>query len=346
MNRFRLANRLALSLVVLLAVTLLSAALLWWQLPQYLQQRVNDRLVQLENHRGEIRDLKIRWLQAEVVLQQLVIRRRDSAESEAPLLNAPELVIHIHQLWPKELSASITLNAPELQLAVERSGKNSQLGLGEDWAELVDDLVPLPVRQATVHNGRIRSRLPIAEEPFSLALNNVESRIEHHENSGRFAGQLSGQLARGGELNVNIVSDAQRPGYRSTAKLSLSRTALSPYNALLRHYGGLDVSDGSYQIDLQAEVDDRQVSGSMKILLEQLDVLDFSSDAPLSWLFEGLVGGLSMLVGKGPDNEIELDIPISGELDSVEIESAGQLREQVSKLLPTLDDWKKLIPGN
>jgi hypothetical protein len=110
-----------------------------------------------------------------------------------------------------------------------------------------------------------------------------------------------------------------RPGPDFDLAVEIAETDLKTMNDLLRAHGNFDVTAGRFSMYTEISVKDRQVSGYVKPLFQDMTVYDARQDRDknvLRKVYEGVVGGISRVLQNRPRDEVATRVEISGRLDN------------------------------
>jgi hypothetical protein len=130
---------------------------------------------------------------------------------------------------------------------------------------------------------------------------------------------LTGKFMGNGPASAGFKLRPTRPGPDFDLAVQIEETDLETMNDLLRAYGKFDVTGGRFSLYTEIAVQDRQVSGYVKPLFQDMTVYDASQDRDknvLRKVYEGVVGGLSRVLQNRPRDEVATRVELSGRLDN------------------------------
>ena len=154
---------------------------------------------------------------------------------------------------------------------------------------------------------------------------------------------LTGKFMGGGPARADFRLHPTRPGPDFDLSVQIDETDLKAMNDLLRAHGKFDVAAGRFSLYTEVAVKDRQVSGYVKPLFQDMVVYDPAQDRdkkPLRKVYESVVGGISKILQNRPRDEVATRVELSGRLenpDSSLIETIGGLVQNAF--------FKAILPG-
>ncbi len=173
----------------------------------------------------------------------------------------------------------------------------------------------------------------------SLTLTNLSS-VPSGETSHA---KLTGKFMNSGPASAEFKLLPTRPGPDFDLAVQIDETDLKTMNELLRAHGNFDVTAGRFSMFTEISARNRQVSGYVKPLFQDMTVYDARQDRDKSLLrkaYEGVVGGVSKVLQNRPRDEVATRIEISGRLDNP---NAGILDTVVGLVQNAF--FKAILPG-
>jgi Domain of Unknown Function (DUF748) len=155
--------------------------------------------------------------------------------------------------------------------------------------------------------------------------------------------KLTGKFMDSGPARAGFKLRPTRPGPDFDLAVEIEETELKAMNDLLRAHGNFDVTGGRFAMYSEISVKDRQVSGYVKPLIQDMTVYDARQDRDknvLRKVYEGVVGGISKVLQNRPRDEVATRIGVSGRLDNP---NAGII-ETVAGLVQNAF-FKAILPG-
>lgn len=238
-------------------------------------------------------------------------------------LNEPQLRLHIAKdhstnfgglLLPRQNSAQ-----PEA-----RSGRQGQSDVGikisigkimlaRGALDFGDQSLPLPFSaNATGLDGEVTSVTSITALPASL--------------------RLRGQIGEFGAVRIDGDLTPFDPGRKTKIDVALQNVAfpiLTPYAA---KFAGRRIADGRLDVELHYSIEDKRLNGVNRAVMRDL-VLGERIDVPGAL---DLPLDLAIALLKDEDGKIDLDLPVSGDLENPQFEVGAAIGERLVGLLGDL----------
>lgn len=316
--RDRLRPRWA-KVVVVILVLLVAFRL---ALPTIVKVVINDRLANLEGYYGHVEDVDIALWRGAYELKSLNIVTL-GGDMPAPLFSVDEADIHIDwwALFDGEVVAEITMAHPMINFVV--SGGDTQAGQGNDWRQVVDDIVPITISRLEVHDGEITYADYTSSPPVSLRLTDTEavaSGLSTHDdpNTAELPARLdvyANAMNTGAlEAHMNLDPWDERPTF--DLDLALEHLQAEEVNDMLSAYAGVDAEAG--RLFLYSEISARNgtFEGYVKPMAEGLSVFRFGEDGDVIDVFGDFLLSLVLEVfeNHGTDR-FAVRVPVSGSFD-------------------------------
>ncbi len=130
--------------------------------------------------------------------------------------------------------------------------------------------------------------------------------------------KLTGRFMGTGPASADFRLRPTRPGPDFDLAVKIDDTDLRTMNDMLRAYGKFDVSAGRFSLYTELGVRDREVSGYVKPLFQDMVVYSPEKDrskSAMQKLYEGVVGGVSKILQNRPRDEVATRVNLSGPLD-------------------------------
>jgi Domain of Unknown Function (DUF748) len=155
--------------------------------------------------------------------------------------------------------------------------------------------------------------------------------------------RLSGRFMGTGIATAAVTLLPERPDPDLDLTLRIDDTSLASMNDLLRAYGNFDVVAGRFSLYSEASVREREVTGYVKPLFQDMVVYDRRQDrdkGPLRKLYEGVVGGLSRVLRNRPRDEVATRADLSGRLGDPKVSALDAVLGLIQNAF-----FKAILPG-
>ena len=155
--------------------------------------------------------------------------------------------------------------------------------------------------------------------------------------------KLTGKFMGTGPASADFKLRPTRPDPDFDLAVEIQETDLKTMNDLLRAHGNFDVTGGRFSMYTEISVKNRQMSGYVKPLFQDITVYDARQDRDKSVLrkaYEGVVGGVARVLQNRPRAEVATRIELSGRLDNP---NAGIIETVVGLVQNAF--FKAILPG-
>jgi Domain of Unknown Function (DUF748) len=149
----------------------------------------------------------------------------------------------------------------------------------------------------------------------SLTLTNLSSLPTGETSVARLTGKFMGS----GPASADFKVLPARPGPDFDLAVEIEETDLRSMNDMLRAHGKFDVVAGRFSLFTEMRARNRQITGYVKPLFQDMTVYDERQDRdknPLRKVYEGVVGGISRVLQNRPRDEVATRVEISGRIES------------------------------
>jgi hypothetical protein len=155
--------------------------------------------------------------------------------------------------------------------------------------------------------------------------------------------KLQGKFMGSGPVKADFKLLPTRPGPDFDVAAQIDETDLTTMNDLLRAYGKFDVVAGRFSLYTELQARNRQITGYVKPLFQDIQPQDPKQDREKSIVrkaYEKVVGGVSKVLQNRPRDEVATRVKISGRLDNPNV----SIIETIVKLVQNAF-FKAILPG-
>ncbi|WP_420426793.1 DUF748 domain-containing protein [Algiphilus sp.] len=330
-------------LIGLLLVATIAILLVHVIAPRIVLQHLNTRLAQMPEHNGAFAEVSMQWWRGSILLQGLVIRAQETPDDLPPLIDAPNIRMSVTgwRAGDTPIRAELTALRPVVTAIADAEGRIVQFGFGQDWVQLLQDLVPLTIQALQMEDGVLHLRVGTEAKGFeALRVSALNGRIHRVHDDKTVSGTLNGQLPASGALRLDLDSASSGPMTRSQIRLDLSDVALNAHTRAIEAATGLRVSEGRMDADARIEVNHQQARGGIDATIAQLRFGEAIDDAPFDWMIETLLGAGVAVVGTGEHDRFGVHIPVQGRIQTVRPRTLQELRDAMLALLAPPLEWR------
>jgi hypothetical protein len=215
------------------------------------------------------------------------------------------------------------MDQPELNFVDAPSDSEAQTGAGGPWLVMIRDLFPFTINSAVIHDGSVHFRAYQTQKPVDVYLSHLEGSIDNLSNVQREINPLvttvraSALAMDQAKLDYKMVLDpfSYRPTFHLVVRLlGLDATKL---NDLALTYGKFNFKRGWFDLVLEADAKEGELSGYVKPLFRNLQVFslkqDLKEDSVLQFFWQALVGSATSLLKNYPRDQFGTLIPFTGD---------------------------------
>jgi len=354
-RRWRAVGIVLLALVGLAAV---GRAILPWAVRDY----VNRTLDRNPLYHGQIGKVRIHLWRGAYSIQDVRISKV-SGNVPVPFFAAPrvDFALEWDALWHRRLVGRVLMQQPELNFVDAPTEGETQTGAGGAWLQLIRDLFPFRINRAIIQNGSVHLRAFQTEKPLDVYLSDVDATIDNLGNIRDFTTPLAATVqARAlameqAKLDFKMTLDPF--SYRPTFHLALRLLGLdvTRLNELALAYGKFDFKRGWFDLVIEADAKEGQLSGYVKPLFRDLKVFDLAKDLEganvIQAFWQALVGAVTGLLKNQPRDQFGTLIPFSGDYSRTTntdiLATIGNMLRNafVRAYLPRLESGQESVDG-
>jgi len=318
----RSRGRRFLIVLMVLVVPLVIARL---ALPTTLRWYVNRTLNQSPLYEGRIGRIDVYlWRGAYAISDVRILKRTGSVPVPFFAAKRIDLAMQWGALRDGKAVGKLAMEQAELNFVDSPDESDAQTGAGGPWLKMIRDLFPFRINSARIANSAIHFRVYQADVPFDVYLSNVEGSIEnltniHDEITPLYAdvkpkGTAMDQAKFEYEMKLDPFS------YRPTFQIAVRLLGLdvTKINDMARHYGKFDFEKGWFDLVLEIDAKEGQVSGYVKPLFRNLQVFsldtDLKEDNPVEFFWESLVGVATGVLRNAPRDQFGTRVPFYGDM--------------------------------
>lgn len=316
-HRLRTLGLILLGLIVLLGAGRLI-------LPFAVRNYVNRTLDQNLLYAGTIGKVQVHLLRGAYSINDVKISKR-IGDVPVPFFSAKrvDFAIQWHALFHRKIVGRVLLEQPEINFVDAPTEQDSQSGAGGPWLEMIRELFPFQINSAEVQDGSIHFRSYQTPKPVDVYLSHMKGGIENLSNVRNDTNpliasvQVSATAMDQAKLDFKMTLDPF--SYHPTFHMGLRLLGLdvTKINDLALAYGKFDFKRGWFDLVLEADSKEGQLTGYVKPLFRDLKVFSLSKDIKednvLQFFWQALVGATTTLLKNQARNQFGTLIPFSGD---------------------------------
>ena len=293
-------------------------------LPDIIRDYVNRTLDRNLLYEGRIGDVQVHLWRGAYSINDIHISQR-SGNVPVPLLSAKRVDFSIQ--WDALLHGRVVgqfvMQEPELNFVAASDENESQTGNGGPWLEMIRDLFPFTINSAVIQNGSVHFRAYQSQKPVDVYLTHVEATIDDlgniREQTNPMVTKVQATALAMDQATLQCKMTLDPFSYRPTFHLAVRLLGLdvTKLNDLALSYGKFDFKRGWFDLVLEADSKEGQMSGYVKPLFRDLKVFSFKQDIQddnvLQFFWQALVGGATGTLKNFSRNQFGTLIPFTGD---------------------------------
>jgi hypothetical protein len=313
------------TLLIVVAIILLTAVIVRVALPGFVRNYVNRTLDRNPIYSGRIGAVRMHLWRGAYSIENIRLSKT-TGNVPVPFFSAKhvDFAIQWDALLHRRIVGRVLMQDPEMNFVDGATEAESQTGAGGPWLEIIRDLFPFKINSAIVQNGTIHFRTYKKETPVDVHIDQVEATVDNLGNIREETKPLASTVHVTGlmmdhakvELNMTLDPFSYRPTFQMGLRLlGLDVTKL---NDLAMAYGKFDFKRGWFDLVLEADAKEGQLTGYVKPLFRDLKVFSLSQDIKdknvLQVFWQALVGAVTTVFKNFPRDQFGTRIPFTGDL--------------------------------
>lgn len=311
-------------ITITLSIIILALIIVRLLLPTIVKNYLNKTLADMGEYSGHVEDVDIWLIRGAYVINGLEINKT-TGKVPVPFLKAPaiDLAVEWNALFHGAVKAKVEFDSPELNFVAGPTKETSQTGAGGDWTETFNKLLPIDVNKFEIHNGKIKYNDFHATPKVDIYINDLELLATNLSNVTEKGEKLPSDLKISGTSigggNLSIIGKVNVIKKVPDADINMKFTGINliALNDFAKAYGKFDFEKGKLSIFSEMALNDGNVVGYVKPLLEDVDVLNWSEDGPnfTQKLWQAAIGSTFAIFKNHKKDRFATKVPIEGKLD-------------------------------
>ncbi len=310
------------ALPVIIIILLIVARL---SLPYILERYVNKVLADIPGYYGQVSNIDVSLIRGAYVIDSLYLNKVD-AGSEVPFLDFAKTDISLEwkSLLKGKIVSEIILTKPQIIYVFEdqqiRESPEPEL---EDWTKALTDLVPIDINHLEVIDGKAAFVQLTAEPNIDLNMNQIQLNATNLRNVVRQERNLPSEIHAtavsigNGNFKLDGKMDLVKQIPDMDISFSLENASVTALNDFTKHYAGIDFVEGNFNLFSEVAIADGYLTGYVKPLLKDSQLVGGEQDSFLNTLWEGFVGFFKFMLKNKGNNTLATKVPIEGDLNNV-----------------------------
>ncbi len=294
-------------------------------LPRAVRGYVNRTLDRNPLYAGNIGEVQIHLWRGAYSIQDVRISKT-AGNVPVPFFAAKrvDFAIQWNALLHRRAVGRVLLEQPEINFVDASSEGEAQTGANGPWLQMIADLFPFKINSAVIKNGSVHFRAYQGKKPLDVYLSQVEASIDNLGNIRDETNPLVSTVQATAlvmdqakfEYKMTLDPFSYRPTFHMAVRvLGLDVTKI---NDLALAYGKFDFKRGWFDLVLETDSKEGQLTGYAKPLFRNLKVFslaeDLKEDNVLQFFWQALVGATTSVFKSQSRDQFGTLIRFSGDL--------------------------------
>lgn len=297
-------------------------------LPFIIKDYVNKTIQDMEGYNGSVNDIDLNLYRGAYVINDLVLTDESNAIT-VPFLSIPviDLSVEWGALFKGKIVGEIILESPVVNFAVEEEA--SQDGTETNWQEMIKELLPITVNRFEIIDGAIhyydfttQPEVDVFIENLDLLMTNLTN-VEQEADSLPSTLTATGNTIGGGSLYIDARFNALKEIPDIDLTLEIEQVEITELNEFMRAYASLDAEQGTFNLYTEIVIDDAELQGYVKPVLENLEILDWDEEEGgfFSKAWEAVAGGVRAIFENPDEEQVATQTPLEGNLNQMDLDA-------------------------
>ena len=313
-------HRLRILLLVLAGVLAGGRAIL----PRVVRDYVNRTLDRNPLYAGNIGNVRIHLWRGAYSIENVRINKT-TGNVPVPFFAAKRVnfALEWKALLQRRVVGRVLMDGPEINFVDASSEGEAQTGGGGPWLLIIKDLFPFKINSAVIKDGSIHFRAYQTVKPVDVYISKLEATIDNLGNIRDETNPLVSTVQATGivmdQANFEYKMTLDPFSYRPTFHMAMRLLGLdvTKINDLALAYGKFDFKRGWFDLVVETDAKEGQITGYAKPLFRNLKVFSLSEDLKednvLQFFWQALVGGVTSLFKNHSRDQFGTLIPFSGD---------------------------------
>ncbi len=305
-------------------------------LPYIVLKYVNNKLENLEEYYGHVEDIDIHLYRGAYEIKDIRLLKRvekkgrtgTTEKDTIPFFKSPsiDLSIEWRAIFHGSIVGEISVEQPVVNFVKDRHKGEDVRADTADFAQLVDDLMPVTINRFDIHNGEIHYRDLGAKPKLDVAMKNLNITATNLTNVTDSKEVLPATLVASADayegkfaLNAKFDGLAKKPTFdMNTSMKGLNLVLL---NDMLREYGNFDVKKGTFSMYGEFAAKQGKFGGYVKPFLKDLDVVQWNKQEGdfKQILWETLVASAAEILQNQRKEQLATKVEFGGTFDNADL---------------------------
>jgi hypothetical protein len=297
-------------LIFLVVVGAVGRAILPWAVRNY----VNRTLDRNQLYAGTIGPVHIHLWRGAYSIDDIVLSKR-TGNVPVPLFKAKrvDFAVQWDALIHRKIVGRILVDTAEVNIVDAPTEGETQTGSGGPWLQMIQDLFPFNINRAVIKNSSVHFRAYQTPKPVDVYLSELRVTIDNLSNIRRETTPLVSTVSASGlmmgEAKLDFKMTLNPFSYKPTFHMAMRLLSLDvvKLNDLALAYGKFDFKRGWFDLVVEADAKEGQITGYVKPLFRNLKVFslteDIKEDSVLQFFWQALVGAVTSVLTNPPRDQ-------------------------------------------
>lgn len=301
-------------------------------LPYIVLKYVNGKLENLEEYYGHVNDIDIHLYRGAYEIKDIrLLKKVDKGgayKDTIPFFKSPSIDLSIEwgAIFHGSIVGEIAVEEPIVNFVKDKHKGEDVRADTADFAQLVDDLMPVTINRFDIHNGEVHYRDLEATPKLDIAMKNINITAKNLTNVTDSKELLPATLvgtaeAYEGKFTLNVKFDALANVPTFDMNTSMKDLNLVLLNDMLREYGNFDVKKGTFSMYGEFAAKEGKFGGYVKPFLKDLDVVQWNKQEGdfKQILWETIVASAAEVLQNQRKEQLATKVQLSGTFDKVHL---------------------------
>jgi len=300
-------------------------------LPYIVLHYVNNKLENLEEYYGHVDDIDIHLYRGAYEIKDIrIVKKVDKGQKKdtIPFFSSPSIDLSVEwsSIFKGAIVGEIAVDRPIINFVKEKHKGEDVRADTADFAQLVDDLMPITINRFDIHNGEVHYRDLEAKPKLDIAMKNINMTATNLTNVTDSKELLPATLkataeAYQGKFDLNVKFDGLNKVPTFDLNTRMTGLNLVLLNDMLREYANFDVKKGTFSMYGEFAAKNGKFGGYVKPILKDLDVVQWTKEEGnfKQILWETLVASAAELLQNQRKEQLATKIPINGSFDNAKV---------------------------
>jgi hypothetical protein len=303
-------------------------------LPYIVLKYVNNKLENLEEYYGHVNDIDIHLYRGAYEIKDIRILKRVEKKGKTgekdtiPFFRSRSIDLSIEwkSIFKGAIVGEISVEEPVVNFVKDKHKGEDVKADTADFAQLIDDLMPVTINRFDIHNGQVHYMDLEAKPKLDIAMLNINITATNLTNVTDSKELLPATLTATAEaykgkfaLNAKFDGLAKKPTF--DMNVSLNGLQLPLLNDMLREYANFDVKKGTFNMYGEFAAKEGKFGGYVKPFMKDLDIVQWNKEEGnfKQILWETLVASAAEILQNQKKEQLATKINMNGTFDKVHL---------------------------